>query len=49
MPGIILIIWLPAAIMLMAVAWVLTLGAIGPRLPVASEEPAVRSTPFTQE
>jgi hypothetical protein len=31
MPDIVMILWLPAAIAFMAVTWVLTLSAVGPR------------------
>ncbi len=45
MPDIILIIWLPLAISFMAVAWVVTLGALGRQAPLATEEPVARMSP----
>lgn len=47
MPDIVLILWLPAAIAFMAVAWVLALGAIG--RPQEIGEEALRLGTATRE
>ena len=49
MPDIVVILWLPAAIALMAVTWVLALGALGGTHSVAEERVPSRTPGRSEE